>query len=280
MQTAVELETKVKSVEVATGVALEYVAQGQSTGTPVILLHGVTDSWRSYRGVLGELPGDVRAYAISQRGHGGSSRPADGYLYEDFARDVRAFMDEVGIARAVVAGHSMGSMVAQRFAADYPERTAGVVVMGGWANLRGNAPVEEFVASAIAKLEDPIDPAFVRDFQLSTLARPVAADVIDDAVSESLRVPARVWRAAFSGFLTNDCSGVSERIAAPTLVMWGERDAYAERSDQDALMAAIRGARLIVYKGAGHAFHWEDPTTFVADLVAFVNELRRANGEV
>jgi non-heme chloroperoxidase len=100
--------------------------------------------------------------------------------------------------------------------------------------------------------------------------------VVENAVSESLKVPARVWRAAFEGFLTNDSSGDAGRVVSPTLIVWGDRDSYAHRSDQDALLAGIRASRLVIYAGAGHAFHWEDPASFAADLVAFVSELPRA----
>jgi pimeloyl-ACP methyl ester carboxylesterase len=262
-----------ESVTVSGGITLEYAAQGPTTGTPVIFLHGVTDSWRSFEGVLAKLPASMRAFAISQRGHGNSSRPAAGYLYQDMANDLRAFMDALHLPPAVVVGHSMGAMVARQFALSHSSHLTGLVLMGGFWSIRRNPLVEEFVDSAISQLADPIDPAFVKDFQLSTIAREVPSELVDTAVIESLKVPARVWRAAFEGFLTNDCSGDFRRMVAPTLIAWGDQDSYAGRFDQDALLAAIPGSRLVVYEGAGHAFHWEDPATFAADLVAFVSGL-------
>lgn len=269
-------DIQVHYVSLPTGLALQYAAQGPDTGTPVIFLHGVTDSWRSFEGVLARLPIDIRAYAISQRGHGNSSRPTGGYLYQDLAGDLRAFMGAHNLPPAVVVGHSMGAMVARRFAADFPEHVAGLVLMGGWSSLHGHPALKEFVHSSITTLTDPINPAFVKEFQLSTVVREVPTALLRNAVSESLKVPARVWRAAFEGFVNNDASSDSARVSAPTLIAWGERDSYANRSDQDALLGAIRGSRLIVYESAGHAFHWEDPAWFAADLVAFVRELSQA----
>lgn len=254
------------------GVTIEYAARGAESGTPIVFLHGVTDSWRSFEGVMDHLPAEIRVYSLSQRGHGNSSRPAAGYSYQDMAGDLEAFLDALRLPRAIVAGHSMGAMGALQFATRNPSRLAGLVLMGGFLTIRGNSAVEEFVESEISRLTDPIDPDFVRAFQVSTLAREVAARVIDVAVEESLKVPARVWRDAFEGFVTNDCSGDIGGIAAPTLLAWGERDSYSLRSDQEALLGAIRGSRLLVYEGAGHAFHWEDPARFAADLSAFVDE--------
>src|SRR5918999_330076 len=83
----------VKSIELPDRVELQYVEQGDPTGTPVLFLHGLTDSWLSFEPVLPHLPESVHAFALSQRGHGDSGRPAAGYHSKDFAADVAAFMD-------------------------------------------------------------------------------------------------------------------------------------------------------------------------------------------
>lgn len=111
-------EIRVESIALPAGITLEYARKGTETGTPVIFLHGVTDSWQSFKGVFANLPVDIAAYAISQRGHGNSSRPAVGYLYQDFARDLQSFMEALDLPPAVVVGHSMGAMVARQFAMD------------------------------------------------------------------------------------------------------------------------------------------------------------------
>ena len=105
-------------------------------------------------------------------------------------------MDAIGLPAAVVVGHSMGSMVAQRFAIDHPGRVAGLVLMGGFRTIYRHAGIQEFWDSALWKLADPVDPVFVRDFQIGTLARPISPEFLHTVVSESLLVPARVWRAA------------------------------------------------------------------------------------
>lgn len=92
-------------------------------------------------------------------------------------------------------------------------------------------------------------------------------------VAESLKVPARVWRAVFEGFLEDDVARELGKIKAPTLIVWGARDALSPRRDQDALVTAIAGSRLLVYERAGHGLHWEEPERFAADLVAFVRSL-------
>jgi non-heme chloroperoxidase len=263
----------VKSVALPGRVTLPYVEQGDASGVPMLLLHGVTDSWYSFEPVLPHLPASIHAFALTQRGHGDADRPAAGYRTRDFSEDVAAFADALGLGRVVVVGHSMGSINAQRFAIDHPERTIGLVLAGAFATFRGNPALVDFCQGTIMPLTDPIDPGFVREFQESTLARPVPQAFLDTVVQESLKVPARVWHAAFAGFMEDASTGELGKITAPTLIVWGTRDAFCPRHDQDALLRTIARARLVVYEGAGHASHWEEPERFAADLVAFVEGL-------
>ena len=97
------------------------------------------------------------------------------------------------------------------------------------------------------------------------------AGQLDTFVGESRKLPAQVWKSLFSGFL--ETPSPSRRLGgmtAPALLMWGDRDVYASRTDQDALLAAIPGSRLVVYPGTGHAVHWEEPRRAAADIVSFV----------
>jgi non-heme chloroperoxidase len=262
----------IQSVELSTNVRLEYVEQGDPAGVPVICLHGSTDSWHSFEPVLPLLPASLHVFSLTQRGHGDSDRPESGYRLRDFAADVAAFMDAKGIDSAVIVGHSMGSLVAQRFALDFPARTKGLVLMGAFVSFQANPGLVDF-CEFVAGLDDPIDPEIARQFQADTLAKPIPPRFFELVVAESLKVPARVWRAAFSALLEDENTNELDRIAAPTLVVWGSRDAFSPRSDQDALVARIPGARLLVYEGAGHAFHWEDPARFAADVTAFVQQI-------
>lgn len=265
----------IKTVKVATEVELQYVEQGDPLGIPVLLLHGFTDSWHSYELVLPHLPKPIHAFALSQRGHGDSERPAAGYHPRDFAADVAAFMDARKIERAVIVGHSMGSYVAQGFAMNHPERTLGLVLVGSFLTLRGDKGIQEFWDTAVSKLEDPIAPNFALEFQKSTLALPVPPKFLDTVVQESLKVPVRVWQATFKGLMESDLSSDLDKIKTPTLIVWGDKDAYFPRDQQDAIAAGISGSKLVIYPGVGHGVHWEAPEQFAADLLSFVERLAK-----
>ena len=100
-----------------------------------------------------------------------------GYNIRDFAADVAAFMDAFNLERAVIAGHSMSSSIARRFALDYPERTLGLVLIGSFLAFRGNPAVAE-LRDAVARLDSPVNYGFALEFQQSTLAGPVPQERI------------------------------------------------------------------------------------------------------
>jgi non-heme chloroperoxidase len=262
-----------KSVELPNGVKLPYVEEGDPSGVPVLLLHGITDSWRSFEPVLPYLPDSIHTFALTQRGHGDADRPESGYRTRDFAVDVAGFVDALGLGPVVVAGHSMGSTNAKRFAIDYPERVLGLVLIGAFCTYRGNPPMVDLWQTDVSQLTDPIDPGFVREFQESTVARPMSPAFLETVVQESLKAPARVWRAALEGLLEDDFADEVDQIKARTLLIWGGQDTLCSRRDQDVLLSAIAQAKLVVYEDAGHAAHWEEPERLAADLEAFVRSL-------
>ena len=108
-----------KKVTLPNGVALAYVELGDPEGPPLLLLHGYTDSSRSWS-LLATHLGRFRLIIPDQRGHGSSDAPICCYGTVQMADDARLLLDALHIDRAAVAGHSMGSMVAMALAADHP----------------------------------------------------------------------------------------------------------------------------------------------------------------
>ena len=111
---------------------MDLYVQEAGEGGAVVLLHGLTATHRYV--VMGskalERSGH-RVIAYDARGHGRSdpASSADAYEYEDLVADLRRVMDERGVQRAVLAGSSMGAHTLLRFALEYPERAAALVVI-------------------------------------------------------------------------------------------------------------------------------------------------------
>ena len=129
------------------------------------------------------------------------------------------------------------------------------------------------LSRAVLALSDPVDPAFVRDFVESTVFGPVPPAFLEAMICESLKVPAHVWRATLEGLLEAVPPAETGTIAAPTLIVWGNRDDFVSRADQERLVAAIPGSQLVVYEGTGHVVHWEQPQRVAEDIAAFVERI-------
>lgn len=267
----------IKSVELSNRVRLPYVEQGDPSGVPFVFLHGFLDSWRSFEPVLSHLPESIHAFALTQRGHVDATCPVAGCSVPDFAADLTAFMDVLRLQAAVIVGHSMGSAIAQRFAIDHPDRTSGLVLVGTSASLRANPNAREAWNALLSGLTDPVDPEFVREGLRNTLVQPVPQALFESLIQENLKVPAFVWRAALDARWRagGDFAGELAKVRAPTLLLWGDRDVRCPRSEQETIAAAIPDSRLVVYTGAGHLLHVEEPERVAADLAAFITDCSR-----
>ena len=260
----------VKSVELPTGITLNYAEQGSSEGIPVILLHGLSDSWHSFELILPKLPESVRALVLTQRGHGGSSRPESDYWFKDYSDDVEAFLNTLKIDKAVVVGHSLGASNALKFAIDQAGRLSGLVLISAFANLP-ESETPHALWEAVSDMSDPVNPGFIREFQESTLGRPISDAFFQTILSESKKLPARVWRAAVKCNLEDeDLLQKAHKVQAPTLLVRGGKDELVSQKDAEALKGKIPNTRLLVHEDVGHAVHWEDPDRLAEELKSFL----------
>jgi non-heme chloroperoxidase len=263
------LKPVVKNIQLSTGVNLEYAEQGDVTGTPVILLHGYTESRLSYQQVLSLLPGNLHVFAISQRGHGNSSKAGSDYLPKDFAADLAVFISQKKLRSAIIVGHSMGGIIAQQFALDYPHLTKALIIIDSNAGAEANPGLEEFIKE-VSRLMDPVAFEFSEAFIKSTLVKTLDPGFYKLQVAETMKVPAAVWKAVMKGLVNANYKSVLHNIYQPTLILWGDKDFICTKTEQDVLATGIKNSTLVVYEGTGHALHWEQPERFVKDLVSFI----------
>ena len=254
------------------GRAFELVERGRAGGTPLLLLHGITDTWRSFEPVLPRLPDDWHVVSLTQRGHGGSDEAAS-YRTREFAADAAAVIDALGMAPAIVVGHSMGAVNALRVALDFPAHVRGVVAAGAFASFADKPDLVSFIEQQVMSLGDAVPYALGDAFQRDTIAGPVAPGLVETMVDECLRTPAATWKGAFRGLLEDDFAAELGRIGVPVLLPWGDADSFVPEEDQRRLLRALPRATRSVYHGVGHALHWERPARFAAELARFVAAL-------
>jgi non-heme chloroperoxidase len=258
-----------KNIRLQTGPRLHYAEYRNPDGEPVVFLHGWPDSWFSFSRVLPLLPESLRALAVDQRGFGDSDRPESGYAIPEMGADVIAFFDALQINRATLVGHSFGSFVARQAAIAQPQRVSALVLIG--TGFAASTPVTRDLQNVLRDLPDPIPVEFARDFQASTVYRPVPTEFFERIVAESLKLPPRLWRLAIDRLVEYDDSQQLAQIEAPTLLLWGDRDALFSRANQDRFLGTLPAARLTVYEETGHCPNWERPEQVAADIGTLIH---------
>jgi pimeloyl-ACP methyl ester carboxylesterase len=269
------MKTRNNRVSVGQGLALDIGEAGPLQGRPVVLIPGLSDSWPSYLPLMAEMPAALRPIAISMRGHGDSDKPAGPYNLADMAGDVLCAMDGLGLARADIVGHSLGSTVAQKVAELAPERVLSLTLIGAFIRMGENPAVIGLRDEAIAPMTDPVKQGFVREFQESAVGPDTPSLVIERAVAESMKLRAEDWKAALAAGMAADLTHALQSFGGPVLVLHGKLDDFCLLAEQSELTTGDR--RNVVSRAQwGHSPHWEHPSEVALLMARFLAEAAMA----
>lgn len=264
-----------REVTLPSGMRLAYVELGNPEGRPLLLLHGYTDSSRVWT-VLAPYLQDHRILIPDQRGHGASAAPACCYAISDFTEDARQFLDAMGVERADVVGHSMGSMVAQVLAAEHPDRVERIVLIGSTARVAVSR--DNWMWGQIMGLRTPIasNTEFLRVWGPEASPTPVDSELRRYYEPEIAATPPHVWRSVIRELLDVPLGRYAPDVRAPVLILSGGRDELFPAEHHQALVAAYPGAQARVFAELGHNLILERPDEVGPVLAAFLRP--RADG--
>lgn len=247
----------------------------------MLLLHGLgasTYSWRQMVGPLAAL--GARVVAFDRPAFGLSSRPVDGewrganpYALESQVEQTIALMDRLGMAQAVLVGHSAGARVACSAALRHRERVQALVLESPAIYEEGGYPAWILPLLRLPQLRR-IGPLLVRSIarREAALVRRAWHDpsLVTPAILEGYAVPLRVenWdRALWELTLADaphDLASQLAHIAVPTLVIGGDDDHIVPTASSVRLAGAVPGAELAIVPDCGHIPHEEKPAEFLA----------------
>lgn len=270
---------------VVAGLSTRYLAAGD--GPPLVLLHGDGDSAVSWRWVLPHLARTHRVYAPDLPGFGDSAKPPADYSPAFFASFVAAFLDTLGHARAVVAGNSLGGLVALRLALGDPARVTalGLVNSAGLGRAVNPGLLPLILPGggelAIAWSKTPLG-AEQRAWWRATLlfARPERVPAAWLAEQDRLaRLPGFLEATVVSLRAVFDLGGQREvlleqlpRLPMRTLVVWGRDDLVFPEGQARAAVERLQQGSLALIPDCGHLPHVERPDLFAAALGRFLDE--------
>ncbi len=138
---------------IADDVTLHWVQWGEH-GQPIICIHGLTANAFCFQSVADDLANDYQVFAYDLRGRGDSDKPEDGYSVPIHAADLAALVEELGLERPILIGHSLGALIALYFAAQYPDKLSKLVLVDAGTPLPWTTPAEQpaWLTSAINRL--------------------------------------------------------------------------------------------------------------------------------
>ena len=244
-------------------------------GSPVVLLHGWSLSSAVFEPEASLLARHRRVIAPDLRGHGRS--PAGPSSLADFARDVAALVDRLGLERAVLVGWSLGAQVALAALPLVRPRLAALVLVAGTPRFtQGEGWPHGLPAQAVEVLAHRVrrDPARAMARFFDGM---FAEGELDDAARARLRalraaIPLPDPAAALSGLellAREDLRGALAAVDLPVLLVHGERDPICPPAASRAMAAAIPGARLVLRAGAGHAPFLARPGALADAVLSF-----------
>jgi len=276
---AAGLEARFETVE---GLRIRYVRSGN--GPAVVLLHGFASSIYTWKDVLPGLASTRTVVALDLPGFGESDQPPD-LSFDVYPKVVRGLMDKLGVGPATLVGNSLGGAVATVLAAQSPERVDALVLIDA-VGFNLNASDRPLVLRLAA------NPAGAALFE----RLPIRGRVLRLGLRQVFHDPALITGERFNEYLAPllrpgapasalsllTSRGLSPRLVtdlaskvkAPTLVLWGREDGWIPVEQADRFVAAIPGARKVVFEACGHLPQEERP----ADVLRWLQEFPESGG--
>jgi len=255
---------------------IRYIDAGH--GAPVVFLHGLGASMYAWRKNLAAVAAaGFRVIAFDNRGFGLSDKPPAPYDNAAYAHLVVTLMDSLRLSEAVLVGHSMGGAIAAQVAIDFPQRVRGLALVGS-AGLGAGEPLLFRMARwpVLGRMVLALrgrgftgrllratyfDPSKVTEPDVDQYYAPVAQPEYGRALLGVLR-----------HFRFDALKGQLDRIATPTVVLWGEEDRWVPIALGRALASGITRSAFVSVPHAGHSVQEEAPDEVNHLVIRFLKD--------
>jgi len=254
------------ATDLATGLAYDI----DGSGTPLVLLHGLTFDRRTWRPIIERLDGSVMSIAIDMPAHGDSGgAPAS---LENVTSQIDGLLKALGVERPVVVGHSLAAGIAGIFASAHPTR--GIVLVDQATEVFPFAQMLHQIAPMLrGPAFDQVWPAIEDSLALDRIPEPTRS-LVRDAQKVEQDVVLGYWDQVLNtdpAELQNWIDDVASRIQSPCLAVFGRPATDGERKR----LSRLPDLQIEEWAGDGHFVHLVDPDRFTTRLLAFVEHCNR-----
>jgi 3-oxoadipate enol-lactonase len=243
----------------------------QGSGAPLLLIMGLgwaSHGWHRSRPLLSDK---YRTIALDNRGVGRSEAPAGPYSIAQMAADAAAVLNAARVNTAHIFGVSMGGMIAQEFALQYPNKVRSLILgctaAGGPEAVRADA---ETMQVLMKRGQDP--DQFANAIGPYIYDRATSPERIEEdiAVRRKWYASAQSYSAQLQAVLAWEAYSRISQISAPTLVIHGENDRLIPAANARLIAARIPAAKLVLLRGASHIFVTDQPDLAHGAILEFL----------
>jgi pimeloyl-ACP methyl ester carboxylesterase len=239
-------------------------------GRPVVFLHGWLGSWRYWFPTMERVAEHFRTYSFDFWGFGESRRKSTYESIQNYSDQVIRFLDELGIDRCLLVGHSMGGMVALKTAINHPKRISRVAAVG--------APIVGDSLSWLLKLTDrPLFAAafarvsWFRRFMFRWFLGEADAQHVHEILDDSVKSSSTTLRNAVGSMWRTDLRPELPRLSVPTLIVHGGRDVIVHPNQAD-LFDKVSTAEVVLLPESRHFPFLDEAEIFNDILVRFLRQ--------
>jgi pimeloyl-ACP methyl ester carboxylesterase len=258
---------------------MDVPATASANGRTVVLLHGMNfygEYWAATIDVLRKA--GFRVIVPDQVGFGRSSKPIMPYTLSDMAMNTRKLLETLGVQKAAIVGHSMGGMVATRFALLYPDATERLVLYNqiGLTDARLQRPpaaIDQVYKQLLGETYDQVYRGIARYFPTGVVPNDVQKYVLrqygwtlSGNWPEAAMVRALVQQMVYEDPVVYDWA----HIKVKTLELGGDKDGPDFPALAKHVADTIPGAQLVLIPGVGHVPHFQSPDIFYRELLKFL----------
>jgi len=252
----------------------ELIEGGEPT---VLLLHGWTANLHRWDKVVESLKGHYKFIMVDLRGHGESDKPEGvGYTLDHYVNDIVTIIEKLDLDKVIVAGHSMGGMIAQKLYFKIPDRIGGLILIGTTAKVVDNFSMKLSTSFALFMFKIAYNFAF-KTVLSRAFSKLTPKEEKEKLIKTGLETtPKYVVIESFRDFVKNfDMRNKLGDIEAPTLIIVGENDRMLPPRMSKFLADNIKGAELQIIEEAGHEVMLEKPEDVAKSIDMFLHELSK-----
>lgn len=245
----------------------------------MVFVHGWTANMNFWREQRSYFSGRNKMVFIDTRGHGLSEKPLERELYtlDHFVSDLSRVVDEVGLDKFILVGHSFGSMISMKYCHDYPDMVAGLILLGGGVKIRASHRYGYPIALLLGKVAYTFSSRYVLNLSFSKNS---PEELKKWGWKQAMEYsPSYAVLNVYRTLAKIDLRETASKIKIPTLIIVGEEDRALPVSKSIELSKLIENSKLVVIPKAGHCVMLERPEDVNRAMSDFIHGINMCNGE-